>query len=102
MSYRGNRTFGYGNIRKAQRFHARRNPRAKRIDEGLRAPTAKSFEQWNEQPNRFDLPNVDTPKQSTKQEDNHQEKTITFEPKPLTHSQFQQRLAMHKLYGVTH
>ena len=46
MSYRGNRSFGYGNIRKAQKFHARRSPRAKRIDEGLKAPIAKSTEQW--------------------------------------------------------
>jgi hypothetical protein len=84
LSYRGNRGFGYGNIRKAQRFHARRSNRAKRIDEGLRAPLAKSPEQWMQQPNRFDLPDVDTPKQSTKQEEKHQENTRTFEPKPLT------------------
>jgi hypothetical protein len=63
LSYRGNRKgSGYG-IRKAQRIHARRSSRAKKVDEGLKAPLAGSFEQWNAQPNRFDLPNVDTPKQ---------------------------------------
>lgn len=72
---------------------------AKHIDERLKAPTAKSFEQWNAQPNRFDLPNVDTPKHSTWQEEKHQE-TAQFEPKPLTHSQFTQRLNMHKYYGT--
>ena len=62
MSYRGRGGHGYGQIRRAQKFHARRSNRAKRIDEGLRAPLAKSTEQWLAQPNRFDLPNVDTPK----------------------------------------
>jgi hypothetical protein len=51
------------------------------------------------QPNRFDLPNVDTPKKSIQEE---KETTRTFEPKPLTRSQIRQRLAMHKYYGVTH
>jgi hypothetical protein len=61
LSYRGSKKGNYG-IRKAKRIHARRSSMAKHIDERLKAPTAKSFEQWNEQPNRFDLPNVDTPK----------------------------------------
>ena len=62
MSYRGRGGHGYGSIRKAQRVHARRSPRAKHIDEGLKAPTAKTVEQWLAQPNRLDLPDVDTPK----------------------------------------
>lgn len=64
MSYRGKSKSNYG-IRKAHRIHARRTPMAKHIDERLKAPTAKSFEQWNAPPNRFDLPNVDTPKRKT-------------------------------------
>ena len=102
LSYRGSSKGCYGNFRKAQKFHARRSPRAKHIDEGLRAPLAKSTEQWMQQPNRFDLPNVDTPKQSEKQEEKHQETAKTFEPKPLTHNRIKQRLAMHKVLGVTH
>ena len=102
MSYRGSRKGCYGSFRKAQRFHARRSNRAKLIDEGLRAPLAKSTEQWMQQPNRFDIPDVDTPKQSAKQEEKSPKNAMTFEPKPLTHSQIKQRLAYHKLYGVTH
>ena len=100
MSYRGHAKGSYG-IRRLQRFHARRSNRAKRIDEGLRAPLAKSPEQWMQQPNRLDLPDVDTPKEQEthdKQEQKQQE-TIKFEPKPLTRSQIKQRLAIHKLYG---
>ena len=103
MSYRERRPHGfYGGIRKAQRIHARRSPTARHVDERLKAPLAKSFEQWQAQPNRFDLPDVDTPKQTeTKLEGNHQE-TVKFEPKPLSHSQIKQRLAIHRLYGNTH
>jgi len=61
LSYREHPKNLYG-VRKAQRIHARRSKRARHIDERLKAPMAKSFEQWNNQPNRFDLPNVDTPK----------------------------------------
>ena len=61
LSYRGKSKGNYS-VRKAKRIHAKRSPMAKHIDERLKAPTAKSFEQWNAQPNRFDLPNVDTPK----------------------------------------
>jgi hypothetical protein len=65
LSYSGRSGHGYGNnIRKARRIHARRSLMAKHIDERLKAPLAKSFEQWQAQPNRFDLPNVDTPKKS--------------------------------------
>lgn len=93
MSYRGNAKGSYG-IRKAQRIHARRSERAKHIDEHLKAPIAKSFEQWNAQPNRFDLPDVDTPKK--------QEPDKPFEPRPISHSERMQRIAYHKLCGVTH
>ncbi len=63
MSYNGKRGSGYGNqIRRARRVQARRSPHAKAIDEGLKAPIAKNVDQWLNQPNRFDLPNVDTNK----------------------------------------
>ena len=55
MSYRSSNGFGYGTIGKAQKYHVLRIIRAKMIDECLKARTAKSFEQWKEQPNRFDL-----------------------------------------------
>ena len=45
-------------IRRAKRFHARLSTMAKHIDEGLRAPLAKSTEQWLAQPNRFDKTRV--------------------------------------------
>lgn len=61
MSYRGSSKGCYG-IGKAKRIHARRSARAKRIDEGLKAPIAGSVRQWINMPNRFDLPTVDTPK----------------------------------------
>jgi len=94
LSYREYPKRLYG-VRKAQRVHARRSPMARHVDERLKAPMAKSFEQWQAQPNRYDLPDVDTPKQSTKQEK-------PFEPKPISHSEMQQRLAYHRLYGNTH
>jgi len=57
------RGYGYGGyIRRAKRIHARRSDTARYVDERLKAPTASSFEQWENQPNRYDLPNVDTPK----------------------------------------
>jgi len=64
LSYRETRRHGcYGaQIRRARRVHARRSDMARHIDERLKAPTARSFAQWNAQPNRFDLPNVDAPK----------------------------------------
>jgi hypothetical protein len=102
LSYREHRTHGfYGGVRKAQRIHARRSNRAKRVDEALRAPIAKSPEQWLAQPNRFDFPDVDTPKKTeTKQEPKQQDKL--FEPRTLSHSEIQQRLAYHRLYGNIH
>jgi hypothetical protein len=96
LSYRGHSKGSYGSVRKAQRLHARRSSRAKRIDESLKAPIAKSVEQWMNQPNRFDLPNVDTPKKQERPQDK------PFEPKPISHSERMQRLSYHRLYGVTH
>jgi hypothetical protein len=46
MSYHGHREGCYGNVRRLQRVHSRRSNRTKRIDESLRAPLAKSDEQW--------------------------------------------------------
>lgn len=80
MSYRGSSKGCYGSFRKAQKFHAKRSKNARLIDEGLRAPLAKSPEQWMQQPNRLDLAEIDMPKQSTKQEEKRQENTTTFEP----------------------
>jgi hypothetical protein len=102
LSYRGRSQGSYGNIRKLQRVHARRSSRAKKTDESLRAPIAKTPEQWLRQPNRFDIPDVDTPKQSAKQQEEKHQENVKFEPKSLTHSQIKQRLAHHRLYGVTH
>lgn len=65
MSYRGKRKSSYG-LSRLKRVHAHRSERAKRVDESLRAPIAKTPEQWLRAPNRFDLPNVDTPKSKKK------------------------------------
>ena len=96
MSYKEKPRSHYRTPRQVQ---VARTRHARRIDEALKAPIAKTIEQWMNQPNRFDLPNVDTPKKSIQEE---KETTRTFEPKPLTRSQIRQRLAMHKYYGVTH
>jgi len=70
LSYREHRQgHGYGGtIRKAKRVQARRSSWAKHIDESLKAPKARSVDEWLSAPNRFDLPNVDTnkPKESEK------------------------------------
>jgi hypothetical protein len=54
----GHSRYGHS-VRQVQ---ASRSKRAKAIDAGLKAPIAKTPEQWMKQPNRFDLPNIDTPK----------------------------------------
>ncbi len=51
---------------KIRRIHNRRSGRAQAIDESLRAPIAPTAEDWIRSPNRYDYPNVDTPKRSTK------------------------------------
>lgn len=106
MSYRGRSGFGYGSIRKAQRVHAHRSKKAKRIDESLRAPIAKSPEQWMQQPNRFDLPDVDTPngKVSKREQDKRLAEIRQLEAScsRSSHRRFRANLNAHKLYGVTH
>ena len=99
MSYRGNCKGSYG-IKRLQRVHARRSSRAKKIDEALKAPIAKTPEQWLAQPNRFDIPEVDTPKKS----ENKQEETASpaFEPSRISHREFMERLSRHKHSGETH
>lgn len=73
MSYRVHSKGNYG-LRKVQRVHNRRSNKAKKIDESLRAPTAETPEQWLQQPNRYDFPDVDTPNTVSKEE--HQKKAI--------------------------
>ena len=95
MPYREQRPLEfYGDIRRLQHVHARRSSRAREIDESLKAPFAKTPQQWLAHPNRFDVPNVDTPKS---------EEEITdrpLEPKPLSTNQFRERLNMHRYYGT--
>ncbi|MGA2385374.1 MAG: hypothetical protein ABSG33_02440 [Candidatus Bathyarchaeia archaeon] len=79
---------------------ARRTPHAKEIDSGLKAPIAKNVEQWLSAPNRYDLPDVDMNK--PKEAEKKREPDKPFEPKPLTHSEIQRRLAYHKVMGTTH
>jgi hypothetical protein len=97
MSYRGRSEGCYGIVRRLQRYHAHRTSRAKKIDESFRAPLAKSSEEWLAQPNRFDVPDVDTPK-------HREEPERKIEP-IIQHSSLRQvraNLARHKLYGNTH
>ena len=67
MSYNSKGGHGYGGIRRAKRVQARRSLHAKAIDRNLKAPKARSVDQWLSAPNRFDLANVDTnkPKKQT-------------------------------------
>lgn len=67
MSYRPRRSSQYKILPKrpsvkALRIHSKRSKTARAIDESLRAPIAESEEQWENNPNRYDLPNVDTPR----------------------------------------
>jgi hypothetical protein len=59
---RRRRGFGYGRLRRIKQTHDRRSNRARCIDEGLGAPIAKTPEQWIQQSNRYDIPDVGTPK----------------------------------------
>jgi hypothetical protein len=61
LSYNSNSGHGYG-LRRAKRVQARRSLHAKAIDRNLKAPKARSVDEWLGAPNRFDLPNVDTSK----------------------------------------
>jgi hypothetical protein len=64
LSYREHKPKGgYGNqIRHAKNVQAHRSSWAKHIDECLKAPKARSVDEWLSAPNRFDLPNIDTNK----------------------------------------
>jgi hypothetical protein len=63
LSYEGKRGSGYGSqIRYAGRVQARRSGHAKAIDRSLKAPKAKSVEQWLSAPKHYDVPTVDTNK----------------------------------------
>lgn len=63
MSYNSKGGHGYGGtIRKAKRVQARRSSWAKHIDSKLKAPKARSVDEWLSAPNLFDLSNVDTNK----------------------------------------
>ena len=105
MNYGGSSKGCYG-IGKAKRIHARRSARAKKIDESLKAPLAKSDEQRLAQPNRFDVPDVDTPKDtvSKEEQDRRFQETNRFEShqSPTSHSRFRANLNAHKLSGNTY
>ncbi len=63
MNYRGKSKSNYGLLGKARRVQARRSDHAKAIDRNLKAPKARSVDQWLSAPNRYDLPTVDTNRQ---------------------------------------
>jgi len=104
LSYRGKSKGKYG-LTKIRKVHAQRSNKAKRIDESLRAPIAKTPEQWLAQPNRFDFPDVDTPtdKVSKEEQNRHLEEIRRFEANRShgSHRRFRANLNAHKLYGVT-
>lgn len=66
MGYRGQRKSSYGSQHISGRTVAgiqnNRSLNAKLVDASLKAPIAKTEEQWMNAPNRYDLPDVDTPK----------------------------------------
>ena len=69
MSYTERSGHGYGGtIRRAKRVQSKRSSWAKHIDSKLKAPKARSVDEWLSAPNRFDLPNVDTDKPTKKRE----------------------------------
>ncbi len=98
MSYRVHREGCYGNVGRLQRIHSHRSGRAKKIDETLRAPLAKDSEEWLAQPNRFDVPDVDTPKQRKQSTERKIEPII----QRGSLRRVRTNLARHKLYGNTH
>jgi hypothetical protein len=68
LSYREHRqghVYG-GSIRRAKRVQAKRSDWAKHIDSNLKAPKARSVDEWLSVPTRFDLPNIDTNKPKKK------------------------------------
>lgn len=62
MGYRGKSKGSYGSLKHARSFQSTRSARARSIDAALKAPFAKTTEQWLKTPNRFDLPNIDDPR----------------------------------------
>ncbi len=63
MNYRSKPKGSYGSqIRRARKVQANRSDHAKAIDRSLKAPKARSVDEWLSAPNRFDLPTVDTNK----------------------------------------
>lgn len=61
MSYKARGGSGYGNFHRARNFHASRNTRSRSMDEKFTAKAAPSEEAWLRNPNKWDLPTVDTP-----------------------------------------
>jgi hypothetical protein len=55
-----------GRSRRRFRVKLTRSAHALAVDRSLKAKTAKSPEQWYKQPNRYDLPGVDTPEDKAK------------------------------------
>jgi hypothetical protein len=104
LSYRGHSKGNYS-LQKIQRAHSRRSNRAKCIDESLRAPIAKTPEQWLTQPNRFDFPNVDTPKDMVSKEEQERRlaeiKRFEATHSSNSHGKIRHRLNMHKNSGIT-
>jgi hypothetical protein len=96
VSYRGRHESSYGNIQRLRRFHAHRSKRARKIDESLRAPIAKTSEQWLANPNRFDIPNVDTPKRKDDSLDKIAEERMR---QHRSLADVRQRQSMRKAYG---
>jgi hypothetical protein len=64
LSYteRSHHCYGASTIRRAKKVQSKRSNWAKHIDSKLKAPKARSVDEWLSAPNRFDLPNVDTNK----------------------------------------
>jgi hypothetical protein len=94
LSYAVKRRRSFGSFGKAKHAHNLRSNRAKCIDEGLRATIAKSEAQWLAQPNRFDLPDIDTP------EETEEPSARPQEPSPVGSREFRERLNMHKYCGT--
>jgi len=64
LGYKARGGSGYNgrSRRSVYSVHAGRSARSKALDNAFKAPLAKSDEQWMNAPNRFDWPNIDTPK----------------------------------------
>jgi hypothetical protein len=101
LSYRVHSKGSYG-LKRIQRIHNRRSKRAKQIDEGLKAPIAKTPEQWMAQPNRFDFPDVDTPKKDDDLERQLEKHEANRLSSSHSHRRFRTNLNAHRLCGVTH